>query len=70
MSRSEFKLSRPFRVSGVLLIVGLLVEAVSLFWIHPLAFLGFFIIGGILLAAGILLYLYSIVFHPSTSIPD
>lgn len=54
-----------FRLSGGLLIAGLCIEAISLFWIHPLAFLAFFVIGGTFLGAGILLFLYSIVFHPS-----
>ena len=54
-----------FRLSGGLLIIGLCIEAISLFWIHPLAFLAFFVIGGTFLGAGVLLFLYSIVFHPS-----
>lgn len=70
MNGGESKLSRPFRISGILLIAGLCVEALSLFWVHPLAFLSFFIAGGVLLGAGVLLYLYSIVFHPSATIPS
>jgi len=54
-----------FRFSGGLLIIGLCIEAISLHWIHPLAFLAFFVIGGAFLGAGVLLFLYSIVFHPS-----
>jgi hypothetical protein len=70
MNAGEFKSARPFRISGILLIAGLCVEALSLFWVHPLAFLSFFIVGGVLLGAGVLLYLYSIVFHPSATIPS
>jgi hypothetical protein len=70
MNAGEFSLSSPFRVSGILLIAGLCVEGVSLFWVHPLAFLSFFIVGGALLGAGVLLYLYSIVFHPTANIPS
>ena len=56
-----------FRLSGGLLIVGLCIEAISLFWVHPLAFLAFFVIGGTFLAAGVLLFLYSLIFQSSPS---
>jgi hypothetical protein len=54
-------ISRFFRLSGMLLILGLFTEAVSLHWIHPIAFMAFVLIGGAFLAAGVLLYLYSLV---------
>ena len=56
-----------FRLSGVLLLLGLVTEAVSLFWIHPLAFIAFFVVGGTFLGAGVLLFLYSLVYFPSSS---
>jgi hypothetical protein len=56
-----------FRVSGVFLIIGLSIEAVSLHWIHPLAFLSFFVVGGTCLAAGILLFLYSVLIKSAAS---
>ena len=49
------------RFSGILIVLGLLVEALSLVRIHPLAFLGFMLVGGGLLVAGIAIYLYSLV---------
>ncbi|MEW5815909.1 MAG: hypothetical protein AB1798_11025, partial [Spirochaetota bacterium] len=49
------------RLSGFLLIAGLLVEGITLIWSHPVAFLIFISAGGLLLGAGILLYLYAIV---------
>jgi hypothetical protein len=52
---------RRLRISGILIALGLLVEALSLVRIHPLAFLGFMFVGGGLLVAGIAIYLYSIV---------
>lgn len=52
---------RAFRISGVLLVLGLCTEAISLRWIHPLAFIAFFVIGRTFLAAGVLLFLYSVV---------
>jgi hypothetical protein len=53
------------RLSGFLVGVGLVVEAATLFWSHPTAFLTFLLLGSTLVAAGILLYLFSIVTHPS-----
>ena len=55
------------RISGVLIVLGLLVEALSLIRIHPLAFLGFMFVGGGLLVAGIAIYLYSLVSVTSMS---
>jgi hypothetical protein len=52
---------RRLRISGILIALGLLVEALSLVRIHPLAFLGFMFVGGGLLVSGIAIYLYSIV---------
>ena len=49
------------RTSGILIAVGLLVEALSLVRIHPLAFLGFVFIGGGLLVSGVATFLYSLV---------
>lgn len=63
MSGGGRSFSISFRLSGLLLIVGLFIEAISLHWIHPIAFLAFFVIGGAFLAAGVLLFLYSIAFQ-------
>ena len=69
MNTGGRKFSMSFRLSGLLLIIGLGIEAISLQWIHPIAFLAFFVIGGSFLGAGVLLFLYSIVFQhlPSSS---
>jgi hypothetical protein len=48
----------------VLIILGLLVEALCLAWRGPLAFLVFLGVGGLLLFAGIILFLISLVYHP------
>lgn len=58
------------RVSGILLILGLLVEWVSLLWETPLAFLLFAFVGGVLLLAGIALYLLSLVTAAAPSAPS
>lgn len=54
-------LERRLRISGIILILGLLVEASSLLGHGPIAFMLFVGLGGILIAAGILLYLVSLV---------
>ncbi len=56
-------LFKRFRIAGFLLIGGLLVEIVSLIWYHPVAFLIYIGVGGLLMGAGIFLYLYTIVSH-------
>jgi hypothetical protein len=61
MNAAEQRMTRYLRISGVLIILGLLVEALSLIRIHPLSFLAFMFIGGGLLAAGVVTYLYSLV---------
>jgi hypothetical protein len=54
-------LEQRLRLAGVLLILGLLVEAICLLWARPLAFILLVCGGGLLCAAGIIVYLYSLV---------
>lgn len=54
-------MERRLRISGILIVLGLTVEALSLIRIHPLAFLAFMFVGGGLLVLGIAIYLYSLV---------
>jgi len=49
------------RISGVLLIVGLLIEAVSLRWNTAPSFLWFMMLGGGCFVAGVAVYLYSLI---------
>jgi hypothetical protein len=51
------------RLAAVLICLGMLVQLITLLRIHPLAFMAFILIACPLVAAGILLYLYSIVSH-------
>jgi hypothetical protein len=48
-------------IAGFLVLIGLLVQILTLFWNHPLAFMAFLIAGVPLTAAGVLLYLYTVV---------
>ena len=53
---------RFLQVSSGLIILGLLVELVSLLWFHPLSFLLFVFVGATLIGLGIIVYLASLVF--------
>ena len=56
---------KKLQVSSVLIILGLLVEIVSLLWFHPLSFVLFAFVGATLIGLGILVYLASLVFAGS-----
>ena len=63
-------LERWLQVSGVLLILGLLTEAVCLFWARPLSFLAFVTIGGAFLFFGVIVYLLALLFAKRSSKSD
>jgi hypothetical protein len=50
-------------VAGICIVLGLVIEALCLLWSTPIAFVIFVVIGGLLMFVGIVLYLYSLVFH-------
>jgi hypothetical protein len=52
------------QITGTLLIIGLLIEAICLFSAKPIAFVLFVAIGGLFLFAGVTVYLFSIVSTP------
>jgi len=62
MKPSELGIRRLLQVSSALVIVGLLLEIVSLLWFHPLSFVLFAFVGATLVGLGILIYLVSLVF--------
>ncbi len=64
MSLSENRIERRLQISGLLVILGLLVEALCLAWRGPLAFLVFLGVGGLLLFAGIIVFLFCLVSTP------
>jgi plastocyanin len=53
-------IEKRIRLSGLLIVSGLVVLLVSLLWAHPLAFLAYLVIGCPLMVGGALLYLYSL----------
>lgn len=54
---------RRIRWSGLLIVCGLAIQMITLIFVHPLAFMGFLLIGCPLVAAGILLFLFAILSH-------
>lgn len=65
MTDADPRLVRRLRLAGLLVSLGLLIEAATLFWPHPTAFLAFLLLGGSLVALGVLLYLLSIATYPA-----
>lgn len=61
MTNGANPLERRLRLSGILLILGLLTECVCLFWARPISFLVLTGIGGLLLILGIVIYLVAVV---------
>jgi hypothetical protein len=53
---------RLLQISSALVIIGLLLEIVSLLWFHPLSFVLFAFVAAGLIGLGILVYLVSLVF--------
>lgn len=60
MTETSPKLERRLRISGLLVGLGLAVEALTMAWSHPTAFLVFLLLGGTMVGLGVLLYLYAI----------
>ena len=60
-------MARRIRLSGGLILFGIAVEGFTLLWRNPTAFLLFLGLGGAAMAAGVLLFLYSLVSVPQES---
>jgi hypothetical protein len=61
MTEKSSRLQRKLKIAAYLLIAGLAVEGISLHWAHPTSFLLFISLGGVLVVAGIAIYLIAIV---------
>jgi hypothetical protein len=57
------QLEKRRQVAGILIVLGLVIEALCLIWATPIAFVIFVAIGGLLMFVGIVLFLYSLVFN-------
>lgn len=62
MKMSELRIRRLLQISSGLVIVGLLLEIVSLLWFHPLSFVLFAFLAAVLIGLGILVFLVFLVF--------
>lgn len=51
---------RRVQIAGILVLIGLFIETVTLFWAHPIAFIVFVAPGLVFLVAGIFFYLWSL----------
>lgn len=60
-------MERYVRIAGALLILGLIVEGLSLCWNTAASFLSFMIFSGILFVGGVLTYMYSLFSGPPAS---
>jgi hypothetical protein len=61
MEAARLKMTSRLRIAGVLIFIGLLIEAFTLTWNNPIAFIVFLGIGGLLILVGIVFYLLSLV---------
>jgi hypothetical protein len=55
------QLEKRRQVSGIFIVLGILIEALCLFWSTPIGFVIFVAIGGLSMFVGIVLYLHSLV---------
>ncbi len=62
MKLSEIGMRRLLRVSSALVVAGLCVEIISLLWFHPLAFVLFVFVAVSIIAAGVVVFLASLLF--------
>ncbi len=60
MNLTPLGFDRLLRISSVLTILGLALEAGTLLWFHPLSFVVFAVGSGLLILAGIVVYLLSL----------
>jgi hypothetical protein len=63
-TKSITGIEKRLRWASLLIAVGLATQLISFIWIHPLAFIAFAAVSCPLVAAGILLFLYSLVSLP------
>jgi small-conductance mechanosensitive channel len=59
-AQDQFIVKR-LRLSGTLIILGLLIEGISLAWNHPLSFIAFIGVGGLAVFLGVVIFLLSLV---------
>lgn len=61
MSEPRSRVERELKIAAYLLLSGLAIEGITLHWAHPTSFILFIVLGGVLVLAGIAVYLFAIV---------
>jgi hypothetical protein len=64
MMSSVDSMEQRLQIAGVLLIIGLVIEAVCLLWARPISFVILVAVGGLFLFAGVVVFLFSLVSRP------
>ena len=67
MTTKRTGIERRLQIAGMLIVVGMLVELISLLWSHPVAFLIFIMVGGVFIIAGVGYYLTSLILPERSS---
>ena len=61
MEMSHANIVRKLQLAGILIVLGLVVELLTLAWNNPISFIVFLSVGGLLMFAGVAIYLWSLV---------
>ena len=61
MAENSLRLQRRLKIAAYLLVAGLVVEAVTLYWSSPMSFMFFIGVSGALVGLGAIVYLVAIV---------
>jgi hypothetical protein len=64
MTPSANSMEQRIRAAGIILIIGLVIEALCLLWGRPISFVIFVAVGGLFLFAGVVVFLFSLVSTP------
>lgn len=60
MNARPSRMEQRIRISGILMLLGIAVEVATLFKVHPLTFMAFTTVGLLFFAAGIVIFLFSL----------
>jgi hypothetical protein len=67
MTASARPMEKRIQVAGIILIIGLIIEALCLLWARPISFVIFVAVGGLFLFAGVVVFLFSLASAPHVS---
>jgi hypothetical protein len=68
MTASANSMEKRIQIAGIVVIVGLIIEALCLLWARPISFVIFVAVGGLFLFAGVVVFLFSLASPPH--VPD